>query len=273
MLLKIFKQFTSLFMICCILTACGNKDDTLKIGVCADNGAYSSIQNGKFYGYEIELAELIAKSLQKKYQFIDLDFHTIIVSVQNGDVDFAIASITKNIEREKYVSFSDEYLKHDKLICMTTDMQAPDIIDNIQDLDKHENLFIVQTGSTFEAIIKNNIKKGIFKSIDRLFQIKQEIEDNNMNIYILCDPETLKTLYSMNKYNKEIKLIEIKYNNISGYSIAVNKNNKELSQEINHYLRSPQYQEDQKMLLNKYFPKTETSVDIICPLQNGQKVA
>lgn len=270
MLLKIFKQFTNLMMFLSIfLTSCTQDNDTLKIGVCSDNGSYSSIQDGKFYGYEIELAQLLVKSLGKKYKFIDIDFHTIIPSVQNGDVDFAIASITKNSEREKYVAFSDEYLKHDKLICMTTDMQVSNIIENIQDLDKHENLFIVQTGSIFEAIIKKNITQGTFKSIDRLFQIKQEIEDNN-NIYILCDPETLKTLYSVSKYNKEIKLIEIKHN-LGGYSIAVNKNNKELLQKINNYIRH-EYKKDQIMLQSKYFPKTEIAVDIY-PLQNEQKIS
>lgn len=60
-------------------------------------------------GYDIELAQRIAKKLDKKLVIVNMDFGGMIPALISGKVDMIAACITITSERSKQVLFSTPY--------------------------------------------------------------------------------------------------------------------------------------------------------------------
>ena len=104
-------------------TACGGdeeKEATVKTVTegelhMATNAAFPPYEmttdDGGFEGIDVEIAEAIAKKLNLKLVVDDMDFTSVITSVQSGKEDMAMAGLTVNEERKKNVDFTDTYAK------------------------------------------------------------------------------------------------------------------------------------------------------------------
>ncbi len=66
-------------------------------------------EENKFVGVDIEIAYNIAEELGKTLYVFDMDFDSIIASVQSGQSDIGMAGMTVNDERKKQVDFADPY--------------------------------------------------------------------------------------------------------------------------------------------------------------------
>ncbi|HEY9301321.1 MAG TPA: transporter substrate-binding domain-containing protein, partial [Phormidium sp.] len=60
-------------------------------------------------GFDVDIANYIAKELGFQLEIKDTDFSGIIPAVQSGRADFAMAGMTPTAERKKNVDFSDIY--------------------------------------------------------------------------------------------------------------------------------------------------------------------
>ncbi|MFE8103272.1 ABC transporter substrate-binding protein [Brenneria goodwinii] len=67
--------------------------------------------NNKMVGYDIDIAQKIAEKLRVKLKVNDMQFTSLIPSVQSGHADIVIAAMYINDERKKVVDFSEPYLK------------------------------------------------------------------------------------------------------------------------------------------------------------------
>lgn len=65
--------------------------------------------NGVFKGFDIDLAQAIAKELGKKAVFDNMQFSTILPAIASGQDDAAIATITITSERQKNFDFTTAY--------------------------------------------------------------------------------------------------------------------------------------------------------------------
>lgn len=66
-------------------------------------------ENNAYVGVDIEIASKIATELGKTLYVYDMDFESIIASVQGGQSDIGMAGMTVNDERKKQVNFADPY--------------------------------------------------------------------------------------------------------------------------------------------------------------------
>jgi polar amino acid transport system substrate-binding protein len=107
------KYFRQIFVaVSLLLSGCGEDehDNELKIATCADNPPFEYYKNGEqLVGFDVELAEAIAKKLKKKAVFKDMAFGSIPAAVDNGSVDAAVAAVTTSEEKRKNFDFSKEY--------------------------------------------------------------------------------------------------------------------------------------------------------------------
>lgn len=65
--------------------------------------------DGSFEGIDVEIAGKIAEKLGLQLVVDDMDFTSVITSVQSGKADIAMAGLTVNDERKKNVDFTDSY--------------------------------------------------------------------------------------------------------------------------------------------------------------------
>ena len=66
-------------------------------------------KNGQWEGISIELWQQIAKELNIKYQWKELNLHSLLKEVEDASLDAAIAAITITAERETNFDFSHSY--------------------------------------------------------------------------------------------------------------------------------------------------------------------
>jgi glutamate transport system substrate-binding protein len=123
--------------------ACGKKDDgsladkdKLKIGVKEDQpGIGFKGPDGKYAGFDIEIAKAVAKELGVEES--NIEFVTTVSAnrepfIQQGKVDFVVASYTINDDRKKKVSFAGPYYVAGQDLLVRSDetgITGPDSID------------------------------------------------------------------------------------------------------------------------------------------------
>lgn len=63
----------------------------------------------KILGFDIDVANLIAEELGFEYEIKNMDFNGLLATLQTGQADFVMASMTPNEERAKSADFSKVY--------------------------------------------------------------------------------------------------------------------------------------------------------------------
>lgn len=102
-----------------LFSSFSNKD-TLIVGTNAEFPPFSSIENGKIVGFDIDIAINVAERLGKKIEFKDMPFDALIPDAVLGHVDFVAAGMSYTDERAKRVLFTKPYLSGDPLVILTT---------------------------------------------------------------------------------------------------------------------------------------------------------
>ena len=82
---------------------------TLTMGTNATFPPYEFHENEKIVGIDAELASAIADKLGRKLEIKDMEFESIIVAVQTGNVDMGMAGMTVTEERMNSVNFTESY--------------------------------------------------------------------------------------------------------------------------------------------------------------------
>lgn len=102
-------------------------------------------------GVDVDIASEIAKELGVELEIMNVEFDTIITSIQTGKGDFGAAGMTVKPERLEAVDFSISYITSKQYIIMKSDAA----ITKIEDLAGKK--IGVQSGTTGYFIIKDEI--------------------------------------------------------------------------------------------------------------------
>jgi polar amino acid transport system substrate-binding protein len=104
------------FLIAAMLfvTGCEDKkeENVLVFGTSADYKPFEYYDNGNVVGFEIDLAEAIAKKLGKEVKFKDMVFSSILAELQNGSIDVGVAAMSPTRERKKNYDFTTIYYEN-----------------------------------------------------------------------------------------------------------------------------------------------------------------
>ena len=126
--------------------------------VVATNAAFEPFEytdgGTNYLGIDMEIAALLADELGKELVIVNMDFDSVCLAVGQHQCDIAMAGLTINEDREKYVTFSDSYYNaSQKLIVMSDNTE----FDNCADVTAIEKILNekdtsvtigVQTGTT-----------------------------------------------------------------------------------------------------------------------------
>lgn len=116
--------------------------------VVATNAAFEpfeyTIGGTDYYGIDMEIAALLAEELGKELVIVNMDFDSVCLAVGQHQCDIAMAGLTINEDREKYVTFSDSYYNaSQKLIVMSDNTE----FDNCTDAAAIEEILNTKTAS------------------------------------------------------------------------------------------------------------------------------
>ncbi len=84
---------------------------------------YEYYENGVPVGIDVDLAQAIADKLGMELVIIDVEFDSIIISVQSGKADMGVAGMTVTEDRLKNIDFSEAYTTAKQVIIVQGETQ------------------------------------------------------------------------------------------------------------------------------------------------------
>lgn len=213
----------------CSLTACGggsSKGDTLTFGTNAEFPPFEYVTSsgviGEYDGIDMAIAKQIAEDNKQTAAIENMEFDSLLVALQNGQIDAVIAGMTATDERRETVDFSTPYytatqvmiVKEDSDIAAATDM-ADKKICVVQGYTGE--ICVQDMGYSYEAF-----KKGT--------EAVMELTNGNCDVVVIDSATAQKYVND----NEGLKIVEDPSAFESEeYAIAVQKGNTELLNKIN----------------------------------------
>ncbi|MDR1475526.1 MAG: ABC transporter substrate-binding protein [Holosporales bacterium] len=201
-----------------------NEKNVIEFAVCADYPPFEYYENGKIVGFDIELAELIAKKLGKRAVFRDMQFLAIIVSVKNEMVDAAISALAVTKKREESCDFSEEYYSESFATVYKRD-------NPVTRSQLAEVKIVCQSGSTMEIWLRKNVPHVSLTTVDNNNQAIESLKAGHVDC-VFMDEIQASTFCKKNPGLAYSPIAE----SGDGYAIAMKKG-AHLKEKINDSLR------------------------------------
>lgn len=230
---KIVKKMVTVAACAAMLVTCmacgGKSQDVLVFGTNAEFPPFEYVSAkgviGEFDGIDMEIAKQIGKDLDKKVKIENMEFDSLLLALENGQVDAVIAAMTITDEKSEAVSFSVPYYTAEQVMIVK---EGSDVTCAADMADKKIVVIQGYTGETAVAKLGYDyvaFKKGTEAVLELL---------NGKCDVVVIDSATA------NKYvgdNKGLKIVEDKDTfGAEYYGIAVKKENEELLSQINESL-------------------------------------
>ena len=214
--------------ICCV--GCGEEaadTNVIKFGTNAEFPPFEFMAgDGSFDGIDIQIAKLIAEDNGMTSEIVNMEFDSLLIALDNGQVDAVIAGMTVKPERAEKVDFSISYyqatqvmiVKEDSAIAKASDMAG-------------KKIAVIQ-GYTGEVCVQ---KMGYeYTSFKKGTDAVMELVNGKADVVVI-DSATAKKYVAD---NAGLKIVE-DATAFEGeeYAIAVKKGNKELLDKINASLQ------------------------------------
>jgi len=240
-----------IMMLLCIglLSACGNSQETKKgdsktliLGTNADFPPFEFREGEEVVGFDIELGKYIAEQMGVQLQIEDMAFDGLVPALQAGKIDFILAGLTVEPEKEKNADFSDPYFTASQMILVHKDNNE------IKDSKNLANKKIgVQLGTTGDSLAQE-IEGAEVVQFPAPYAAVLELQNKKIDAIIL-DLEPCKRFLEQ---NEDIKMLEEELTQ-EEYAAAVQKGDKELLDQINAALKKAKEDGTYDQLLKKYF--------------------
>lgn len=232
-----------------IFPGCAKKESVLRVGTSADYPPFEYVdeKTKEFVGFDLDLMRLLGKKMgYDKVEIVNMDFDTIIPSLQADKIDVGAACITITDERLQQAD-AVPYLSTGQSILVKKDSTyAPK---TFEDLSNHK--IGVQKGTTGEEAIDKAITDGKIKNADvrRYTSVVLAITDlQNGNIDAVIIDTPVATYYST---KQDFKVTGELVSEQAG--LFVKKGNTELKTKLEKALSEVKGTQDWNDLINKYF--------------------
>lgn len=257
---KSFSVIITLFMSLILLTACGTSSNDasksagstgneekkkLIMGTSADYPPYEDYDttSGEIVGFDIDLANYIAKELNFEVEVKDIDFNGLIPALQSERVDFIMSGMTPNPEREKNADFTDIYFEAVHTIVSKKGS-------NFKTLEDLKGKKVgVQLGSIQEGKLKE--AEGIdVVSLNKIPEIIQELKSNRIDAAVIED--TVAKGYTA--ANADLQFSVIENNGNTGSAVAFPKGSPYVD-DFNKVIKEMKENGEMEKLIKKWFEK------------------
>jgi arginine/lysine/histidine transporter system substrate-binding protein len=224
------------------LSACGKKSTdtlvskgTLTIGTTADYPPYEFHKeiNGKdtIVGFDIMIAEEIAKDLGVKVEIKDMKFDGLLAALKTNSIDLVIAGMNPTADRAKEVNFSKVYYTAVQAVIVRT--EDKDKLKSFADLSGKK--VGVQKATTQEKIAQEQIKGAEIKSLGKITDLVLALKSKNVDALVVEFP--VAEAYA--DKNADIVVSSMKFSEEAsqkGSALAIAKGNEELLNSVNKTL-------------------------------------
>jgi ABC-type amino acid transport substrate-binding protein len=228
------------------------KQGTLQVASCLDYAPFETVENGKPKGFDVELAEEIARRLGLQVQWIKTDFDASFTALAGNQFDAIAAAITATgklgQDRAQIVDFSDLYFNSRQSLSVNT-AKTPDVTTTSQ-LPKGAEVG-VQKGTTGKDWAETNLKpNGIaIKTYTAAPDAFRDLEAGNIAGVINDAPSSDAIVKDLSN----VKVVQYIDTN-EKYAFAFSKDNFQLKAAWNDVMKQVFQDGTYKRIFEKWFP-------------------
>ena len=213
----------------------------LTMGTNAAFPPYEFYDGEDIVGIDAEIAGLLAEKLGLTLEIVDMDFSTIVTSVQTGGVDIGLAGMTVTEERLENVNFTDSYATGVQVIIVKEDSD----IASVDDLEG--KLIGVQEGTTGYQYCSEDYGEENVLAYTNGATAVQNLVQGAVDCVVIDEQPAL----SFVEANEGLKILDTEYV-IEDYAAAVSKENTALLDALNAALKELQEDGSIQKILDKY---------------------
>ena len=188
--------------------------------------------NGGYEGIDVEIATMIAQKLGLELVVDDMEFGSVITSVQSGKADIAMAGLTVTEERMKNVDFTESYATGVQVIIVPegSDIQTVDDLAN-------DKMIGVQDGTTGYIYCSSPVEDGGYgedhvTSYTNGAMAIEALKGGKVDAVVI-DNEPAKAFVAV---NDGLKILDTEYI-VENYAIGISKDNPALRDAVNNALK------------------------------------
>lgn len=177
-------------------------------------------EGDKIVGIDVDIVSAIAEELGVEVEFLELEFNSLIPSLNSGKAHLVAAGLSYDEERAQKVDYSDIYFKSMQVILTTKDSG----IKSEEDLAGKK--VGVQLNTTGDYYVSDNIECEV-KQFNKYMQAVEELKNGSIDA-IVVDNVPADVFASQNEQLEVVcNLFE------EEYGLAINKDQKEFLTVIN----------------------------------------
>ena len=209
----------------------GSIPETIVVGTNAEFAPFEYVNDaGEVDGFDIALMKAVCDKLGVKMEVENMEFKSLLGSMQMESIDVIAAGMTVTEERLQSVDFTDEYYEAKQVIVVNKDSKVA----GFSDLDG--KAIAVQEGTTGDflvspeeegALVKDATVKRMKKHIDGIMDLK----NGGVDAVVVDKNPALEFVEN----DSSIKIVEDEAA-VENYALAVHKGNKVLADAINKAL-------------------------------------
>ncbi|MCD8197160.1 MAG: ABC transporter substrate-binding protein [Lachnospiraceae bacterium] len=175
-------------------------------------------------GIDAEIAEALAEKLGLTLEIVDMDFSSIITSVQSGKIDVGIAGMTVTEDRLENVNFTDSYATGIQVIIVPEGSE----ITSVDDLSNEDILIGVQEGTTGHTYCSDDYGEDRVIAYTNGATAVQALLQGKVDCVVIDEQPALSYVEA----NEGLEILETEYV-VEDYAIAVSKDNEALLDALN----------------------------------------
>ena len=220
--------------------------EVLRVGTDATFPPMEFVENDKRTGFDIDLVEAVGKALNRRIEWVDIDFKGLIPGLVSKRFDVAVSAIYITDERKKVVDFTDAYYAGG-LVAMVKDGNAS--IKTLNDLNGKK--VSVQVGTKSVGYLGTNFPKVQLVEVEKNQEMFNLVEIGRADAAVTGKPaafQYVRTRGGLHVLEQQLTTEE--------YGMALRKDTPELTKAINAALAKLKADGTYAQIVKKWFSNT-----------------
>lgn len=236
----------SLFAAVGLSTAQVQAQEVLRVGTDATFPPMEFVDNNQRTGFDIELVEAMGKVMNRRIEWVDIDFKGLVPGLVSKRFDMAVSAIYITDERKKVVDFSDSYYAGG-LVAMVKDGNAS--IKTLKDLNGKK--VAVQVGTKSVSYLGTNYPQVQLVEVEKNQEMFTLVDIGRADAAVTGKPaafQYVRTRGGLHVLEQQLTTEE--------YGMAIRKDTPELTKAVNAALAKLKADGSYARIVSKWFSNT-----------------
>jgi polar amino acid transport system substrate-binding protein len=209
------------------------KRGTLRVGLEAGYIPFEmKDKQGKLVGFDVDLAQLMAREIGVKLELVNTEWDGIIPSLLTQKFDLIMSGMTLTQQRNLKVNFSDPYLEVGQSVLIKKSLIGT--IKNYRDLNHGRWKIASKLGTSGEEAVKKYIPKATYRAYQTEQEAVMEVVNGRIDAFVYDAPYNI--LYANGKGKGKVHHLTETFT-YEPIAVAVLKGDHDFLNWINHFLR------------------------------------